>query len=89
MCQHLRYISEVGQIPSNFFRADHPLRKKILVQVLASPVWEGRLVEFVATFANRRNEFESALSIHTAVGVDEANIELVTVGERTTELDQK
>lgn len=74
---------------SSCFRADHPIRKKILVQVLASPVWEGRLVEFVATFAKRRNEFEFALSTHTAVGFDGTNIELVAVDERSAELDQK
>jgi len=46
-------------------------------------------VEFVATFTKRRNEFEFALTIHTAVGVDEANLKLVTVDERTAELNQK
>jgi len=59
------------------------------VKVFAGPIWEGRLVEFVVTFTKRRNEFEFALAIHTAVGVDEANIKLVTVDERTAELNQK
>ena len=44
---------------------------------------------FVATFTNRRHEFEFSLSIHTAVGVDEANLKLVVVDERTAELNQK
>jgi hypothetical protein len=89
VCQHLRYIFEVGQIPSHFFRADCPIRKKILVKVFAGPIWEGKLMEFVATFTERRNQFEFALSIHTAVGIDEANIQLATVDERTAELNQK
>ena len=46
-------------------------------------------MEFVATFAKRRNEFEFALSTHTAVGFDGTNIELVAVDERSAELDQK
>ena len=59
------------------------------MKIFAGPIWEGRLVEFVATFTKRRGEFEFALSIHTAVGVDEANLRLVIVDERTAELNQK
>jgi hypothetical protein len=59
------------------------------VKIFAGPIWEGRLVTFVTTFTKRRNEFEFALTIHTAVGVDEANIKLVTVDERTAEMDKK
>ena len=59
------------------------------MKIFGGPIWEGRLVEFVATFTKRRNEFEFALTIHTAVGVDEANLKLVTVDERTAELNQK
>jgi hypothetical protein len=59
------------------------------VKIFAGPIWEGRLVEFVATFTKRRNEFEFALTIHTAVGVDEANLKLNTVDERTADLNQK
>ena len=40
-------------------------------------------------FADRRKEFEFAMTIHTTVGVDEANIKLNTVDERTAELNQK
>jgi len=46
-------------------------------------------LEFVEVFTNRRKEFEFALTIHTAVGVDEANIKLNAVDKRTVELDQK
>ena len=64
-------------------------RKKILVKIFSGPVWEGRLLEFVEIFTKRRKEFGLALTIHTAVGVDEANTKLDTVGERTAELNQK
>ena len=46
-------------------------------------------MEFVEVFTNRRKEFEFALTIHTAVGVDEANVKLNAVDKRTVELDQK
>jgi len=46
-------------------------------------------LEFVEVFANRRKEFEFALTIHTAVGVDEANVKLNAVDKRTVELTQK
>ena len=85
----MRYLSKVGQIPVCFTHTYHLIRKKILVKIFAGPIWEGRLVEFVAIFTKRRNEFEFALTIHTTVGVDEANLKLVTVDERTAELNQK
>jgi len=59
------------------------------VKIFAGPIWEGRLLEFVGVFADRRKEFEFAMTIHTAVGVDEANIKLDIVDERTAELNQK
>ena len=46
-------------------------------------------MKYVETFTTRRDEFEFALTMHTAVGVDEANFKLVTVDERTAELNQK
>jgi len=64
-------------------------RKKILVKIFSGPIWESRLLEFVEIFTKRRKEFGLALTIHTAVGVDEANIKLDTVDERTAELNQK
>ena len=89
MCQHLRHLSKVSRNQTCLTRADPVIRKKILVKIFAGPIWEGRLVGFVATFTNRRHEFEFSLSIHTAVGVDEANLKLVVVDERTAELNQK
>ena len=40
-------------------------------------------------FTDRRKELQFALTINTAVGVDEANVKLDTVDERTAELGQK
>ena len=44
---------------------------------------------FVEVFANRRKEFILALSIHTAVAVDEANVKLNVVDQRTAEIIQR
>jgi len=82
------YLKSVG-FRSNFIHPDPVIRKKILVKIFAGPIWEGRLVEFVATFTKRRNEFEFSLTMHTAVGVDDANLKLLSVDERTAELNQK
>lgn len=46
------------------------MKKTVLVKVLVGPAWEGRLAAFTSGFAARRMEFEFALQIHTASGVD-------------------
>lgn len=46
-------------------------------------------MEFVEVFTKRRDEFKFSLVIHTAVGVDEANLKLGSVDERTAELNRK
>ena len=46
-------------------------------------------MEFVEVFANRREEFVLALTIHATVAVDEANIKLSTIDHRTAELNQR
>ncbi|KAK7042365.1 hypothetical protein R3P38DRAFT_2890069 [Favolaschia claudopus] len=64
-------------------------KKKLLVKVLKGPVWEGKLVAFAGTFTKRRGEFEFALSIHTAVGVDQANKAIKSVDQTTQEMNAK
>ncbi|KAF9644577.1 hypothetical protein BDM02DRAFT_928516 [Thelephora ganbajun] len=68
---------------------DTYLKKKILTKIFAGPIWEGRLLEFVGVFTKRRGEFEFALTIHTTVGVDAANLKLDAVNEQTAELSRK
>ena len=46
-------------------------------------------MEFVEVFANRRKEFVLALTIHATVTVDEANIKLNTIDQRTAELSER
>ena len=59
------------------------------MKIFSGPIWESRLVEFVGVFANRRKEFVLALTIHATVAVDEANVKLSTIDQRTAELNQR
>lgn len=52
-------------------------------------MWSSKLSGFVATFTKRRGEFEFALSIHTALGVDAANRALSAVDKTTQEMNAK
>ncbi|KAJ7115777.1 hypothetical protein C8R44DRAFT_213727 [Mycena epipterygia] len=64
-------------------------KKKLVVKILKGPVWEGKLVAFAGKFTKRRSEFEFALSIHTALGVDQANQTLGSVDKTTQEMNAK
>ncbi|KAJ7507339.1 hypothetical protein B0H11DRAFT_2319240 [Mycena galericulata] len=64
-------------------------KKKLVVKILKGPVWEGKLANFAGTFTKRRSEFEFALSIHTALGVDQANKTLGDVDKTTQEMNMK
>lgn len=55
--------------------------------MLKGPIWEPKLLAFVQTFTKRRGELEFSLTIHTAVGVDSANIKLDEVAERQQAMD--
>ena len=59
------------------------------MKIFAGPIWEGRLLEFVEIFSNRRKEFEFALAIHAAIGAEGANTKPDTIDGRTAELNQK
>ncbi|KAF8589617.1 hypothetical protein K439DRAFT_1332394 [Ramaria rubella] len=64
-------------------------KKKIIVKVLNGPIWEGRLAKYGGLFVKHRSDFEFALSIHTAVGVDAANMTLEDVKATTMAIDEK
>ncbi|KAJ6560408.1 hypothetical protein B0H19DRAFT_1147563 [Mycena capillaripes] len=64
-------------------------KKKTIVKVLKGPIWEGKLVKFVGIFTKRRGDFEFALSIHTALGVDAANRTISAVDKTTQEMNAK
>ena len=52
-------------------------------------MWEDRLLKFVSLFAKRREEFEFALTIHTIVDVDAANLKLGSINEQTEALSRR
>ncbi|KAF7302096.1 hypothetical protein MIND_00776400 [Mycena indigotica] len=64
-------------------------KKRTLVKVLKSGIWAGKLTAFVGAFTKRRGEFEFALSIHTALGVDAANRAISAVDKTTQEMNAK
>lgn len=64
-------------------------RTKIYVKILSGPLWDGKLTGFVATFTKRRNEFEFALSIHTAVTIDGVSQTLGDVAKTTQETNER
>ncbi|KAF7332467.1 hypothetical protein MKEN_00128800 [Mycena kentingensis (nom. inval.)] len=64
-------------------------KKRTLVKVLKSGIWAAKLTAFVGTFTKRRGEFEFALSIHTALGVDAANRAISAVDKTTQEMNAK
>ncbi|KAF7292835.1 VPS13 domain-containing protein [Mycena indigotica] len=68
---------------------DAYVKKKLVVKVLKGPIWEGKLAAFAGTFTKRRSEFEFAMSIHTALGVDAANRAISLVDETTQAMNQK
>ena len=45
-------------------------KKRLLVKVLKGQVWQDKLVEWIEKFAKRKDEFELALTMHTARTVD-------------------
>ena len=56
--------------------------KKFIVKCLASPVWDGRLGDFVGLFTTRRGEFLFAMNLHTTVAVDDMGKVMKEANER-------
>ena len=65
------------------------VRKRPLVRVLAGSIWEGELLNFVYLFAKRQEEFEFAFTMHSAVGVDAANLALDSIEKRGADQIQR
>ena len=61
-------------------------KKRLLAKVFLGPVWDDKLLSWVARFSNRRKEFEFELSIHTTRAVDQVNAKLNVI---TRTLDEK
>ncbi len=57
-------------------------KKKLIVKVIKSSVWDSALKSFIDLFARRRKDLTFALSIHVGVGVDDANRQLKVIDEK-------
>jgi hypothetical protein len=64
-------------------------KKRTLAKVFLSPLWDVKLVAFVDVFSKRKDEFEYALTIHTALGVDDVRAHLRDVDKTTRGIDDK
>ncbi|KAI0701233.1 hypothetical protein BC835DRAFT_271177 [Cytidiella melzeri] len=65
---------------------DTYLKKTLVVKVLRSQSWEARLASFLRVFAQRRQDFEFALMIHTANTVDSINATVKDMNQKIAEL---
>jgi hypothetical protein len=61
----------------------------LVVKVLKGPIYDGRFADYAARFAERRTQIEQALSIHTALGVQAANLTLDEVHHDVRAMDEK
>lgn len=57
--------------------------------MLKGPIWESKLLDFVGRFTTRRSEFSFALTIHTSLAIDSANVKLSDIGGSQQQLDIK
>nr|GAT44760.1 predicted protein [Mycena chlorophos] len=48
-------------------------KKRLIVKLLNGPTWEQKLADFAGTFAQRQDEFQSVLAMHSALGINTAN----------------
>jgi hypothetical protein len=64
-------------------------KKKLIVKLISGPLWEGRLLDYVGLFTQRKEQFLFALSVNTAAGVTAANYKLDNVESMTQEIEKK
>ncbi|KAI0043104.1 hypothetical protein FA95DRAFT_1546775 [Auriscalpium vulgare] len=64
-------------------------KKSLFAKVFQGPMWDETLLGFVELFTKRRTEFQFALGIHTAQGVDGAKAALGSIEHTTQELQKK
>ena len=57
-------------------------KKKLVVKVIKSAVWDDNLKGYLQRFAQRRRDFAFALAIHVGAGVDDAAREVARLGEK-------
>ena len=68
---------------------DAYMKKRLLAKVLLGSVWDAKLLDFVKLFAERRQEFEFELTIHTNQGVSKATAKLDAVGDTMKDLSEQ
>ncbi|THU88449.1 hypothetical protein K435DRAFT_917088 [Dendrothele bispora CBS 962.96] len=67
---------------------DHYVKKGFLAKTIKSSVYETRLAGFASLFVQHKEDLEFALSVNTALGVDNANKQLQDQGLRMANLER-
>ncbi|KAG8826888.1 hypothetical protein FRC17_008058 [Serendipita sp. 399] len=62
-------------------------KKHVIVKIVKSISWEGKLSSYADTFDQYRKDILLAISIHTTLGVESANIKLDNVGENVRAIE--
>ncbi|KAJ7578160.1 hypothetical protein C8J56DRAFT_797697, partial [Mycena floridula] len=68
---------------------DHYLKKGFLAKTVKSKIYEQRLAGYGNLFIKHRENLDFALSIHTALGVDNANVKLDSQRNKLETIDEK
>jgi hypothetical protein len=68
---------------------DTYMKKRPLLKVLMSPVWDRQLLDFARLFADRRNDFQFELAVNTSQGVNKTNTKLDGIEDGMSELGKQ
>ncbi|KAF9526891.1 hypothetical protein CPB83DRAFT_769552 [Crepidotus variabilis] len=68
---------------------DAYLKKGFLSKTVKASTYEGRLANFIDTFADHRNKLELSFALHTSLGVDAANEKLDEQSVRLKAIEEK
>lgn len=64
-------------------------KKRLIAKVLQGPMWDLKLLDYVAKFGKRRNEFEFELTLHMSQSMDAAVVKLDIVDGTTKNINAK
>jgi hypothetical protein len=64
-------------------------KKKTLYKVLAGKQWEEKLARYASSFAVHKQELQSALTVHTAAGIDKVDAQLSDEARRLAAMNEK
>ncbi|KAK0194867.1 hypothetical protein F5146DRAFT_1023158, partial [Armillaria mellea] len=87
MCSLMEAIAK--DIRETGSACDHYLKKGFLAKTIKSKIYETRLAGYAAKFTQYREDIDFALQIHTALGVESANVKLDGQDQKLKSMDRK